>query len=212
VRTTVWFLVLLALPFAATAEEAHLDHPRWSLEIKGGVFTPALKDWARYYGKDSMPAYAVSLAYNPQRQVSIGASAGAMSATGKAYNQKSNSLGGEATYELNPVNVFVIVRGVRHEEQLLVPYIGGGWTRMYYREMITGQETIRGNSDGYHVRGGLQLSLDILDASASTRMYADYGIRNTYFFIEMEHSRVVERTTSLDLGGTAFSGGLLFEF
>jgi hypothetical protein len=212
VRTTVWFLVLLALPFAALAEESRLDHPRWSLEIKGGVFTPALKDWSRYYGKDSMPEYAVSFAYNPRRQVSIGAGAGAMSATGKAYNQRSNNLAGEATYELNPVNVFVVVRGVLHNEQLLVPYIGGGWTRMYYREMITGQETIRGNADGYHVRGGVQLSLDILDASASRRMYGDYGIRNTYFFIEMEKTRVVERTTSLDLGGTAFLGGLLFEF
>jgi hypothetical protein len=43
-------------------------------------------------------------------------------------------LNGEVDYDLYPVNVFVLVRGVINENQWLVPYIGGGWTRMYYHE------------------------------------------------------------------------------
>jgi hypothetical protein len=43
-------------------------------------------------------------------------------------------------------------------------------------------------------------------------MYADYGVFHTYFFIEAAYTRVLERTTSIDLGGTAYFGGLLFGF
>ncbi len=211
-RKTIWFLILLFLSSVASAEEPLLDHPHWSLEIKGGLFAPALKDWPRYYGQHDMPEYAVSLAYKLLRQVELGAGVGSMSAKGQAYRKGHGTLDGEATYELEPVNVFIVVRGSVKDEQWLVPYAGVGWTRMYYREMITGQETVRGNADGYHVRGGVQLSLDLMDPGASTTMYADYGVHNTYFFIEVERTRVIERTTSLDLGGTAYLAGLLFEF
>jgi hypothetical protein len=110
------------------------------------------------------------------------------------------------------VNVFVLFRGIMSDEQLLVPYVGGGWTRMYYHQLITGQETVRGNADGYHMRGGVQLSLDLLDPGASKKMYTNYGVHSTYLFIEAEYTRVLERTTSIDLGGTAYFGGLMFEF
>jgi len=212
VRKTIWFLILLLLSSGARADEPLLDRPHWSLEIKGGVFAPALKDWPRYYGKHDMPEYAVSLAYKLLRQVELGAGIGTMSATGQAYNPLHGTPSGEASYELEPVTVFIMLRGSVKDEQWLVPYIGGGWTRMYYKEQMKGQETVRGTADGYHIRGGVQLSLDHLDPSASSGMYADYGVYSTYFFMEAEYTRAVERTTSNNLGGTAYLGGLLFEF
>ena len=54
-----------------------------------------------------------------------------------------------------------------------------------------------------------------LDQRASTNMLRDYGIYHTYFFIEAQRSRAMINDLSgesINLGGTSWLGGLLFEF
>ena len=63
-------------------------------------------------------------------------------------------------YGIAPVNIFILLRGVLDEDQWVVPYAGGGFTRLYYKEKIESQGTVNGSVDGYHVRGGLQFLLD----------------------------------------------------
>jgi hypothetical protein len=114
----------------------------------------------------------------------------------------------------------VVLRGIFTENQWVVPYVGGGWTRMYYKEELSLQPTARGYTDGSHVRGGLQLLLDVFDQRAATNMYRDYGISHTYFFVEAQRTRAMIDTVatvsspseSINLGGTSVLGGLLFEF
>jgi hypothetical protein len=81
---------------------------------------------------------------------------------------------------------------------------------MYYREKVEGQDTVSGSANGYHARGGLQLLLDGLDQSAANGMYMDYGIFHTYLFIEAKYTHAV--ISGIDLGGTSYLAGLLFEF
>jgi hypothetical protein len=122
---------------------------------------------------------------------------------------------GHVDYRLLPVSVFALARGVFSEKQVVVPYIGGGWTRMYYEENADFQGTVRGHADGYHGRAGLQFLLDGIDESASNRFYEDYGVFHTYFFIEGVYSRVMAETVNdgkVNLGGTSWLAGLLFEF
>ena len=69
-----------------------------------------------------------------------------------------------------------------------------------------------GHADGYHIRGGLQLSLDIFDPRAANLMFLSYGVHHTFVFVEAEYTRAVVSSVSTDLGGTAYLGGLLFEF
>jgi hypothetical protein len=86
---------------------------------------------------------------------------------------------------------------------------------MYYRQKVEGQGYVRGSTDGYHGRAGLQLLLDNLDRNAANRFYLDYGIFHTYFFFEAQLTKANVDTTagaSLDLGGTSYLWGLLFEF
>jgi hypothetical protein len=86
---------------------------------------------------------------------------------------------------------------------------------MYYKEEVQDQSTVRGSVDGYHGRGGLQLLLDGIDPSASTSMYLDYGVFHTYLFFEAEYIRATVNTVtsgSVNLGGTSWLAGLLFEF
>jgi hypothetical protein len=211
-------LVMLVLaPVLAHAADPRPDRPHWSVEIKGGVFEPALPDFKKYYDKSTVPEFAGSLAYKVIRQIDIGLSAGYLQAKGRGDARLNNMLAGNVTLKLAPINAFVLFRGVMSEEQWLVPYIGGGFTRMYYQERIDGQDTINGSVDGYHARGGLQFVLDALDPKAASSMYRDYGMFHTSLFFEVEYIRAVVQATStnpeeVNLGGTAYLAGLLFEF
>lgn len=208
----ILLLLVLIFPAASYGADPLLDHPHWSLEVKGGRFAPALENWAQYYGKRSMPEYEGTLAYKVLRQVELGVGAGTARDKGQAYAPLHRIASGDVTYQLYPLNVFVLVRGVISENQWLVPYLGGGWTRMYYQEKVQDQGTARGYADGYHVRGGLQFAVDLLDSSAANSMYMDYGVYHTYFFIEAERTKAKVKSVSVDLGGTAYLGGILFEF
>jgi len=212
VKKILVLLIALILPAVAYAEEPLLERPHWSLELKGGTFAPVIEHWAQYYGKKDMPEYAGTLAYKVLRQVEIGVGAGLAKDKGMGWAPIHGTLSGDVSYTLYPINVFVVVRGVINENQWLVPYIGGGWTRMYYRQTVEGQGTVKGSADGYHVRGGLQLSLNNLDQNAANNLYADYGVYHTYLFVEAEESKVKIKSSSIDLGGTSYLMGLLFEF
>jgi hypothetical protein len=210
------FILLLILasivPTAALAVDQLQDNPHWSVEVKGGKFAPVLADWATFYGKRDMTEYGASLAYKLRRQIEFGVEASRAQAKGQAFAPIHGTTAGDVTYQIYPVNVFILLRGVLSDGQWFVPYAGGGFTRMYYREKVEGQDTVKGSADGYHVRGGMQFLLDGLDRSGATSMYMDYGVFHTYFFIEAENTSAKVKSISTDIGGTAYSAGLLFEF
>ena len=205
-------LIVFFVPAIVHAADRLLEPPHWSLEIKGGTFAPALADWARYYDKRSMPEIEGSLAYKLIRQVDIGISVGYAKDKGHALAPGHSSAAGDVTYSIVPVNLFILLRGVVNEEQWVVPYAGGGFTRLFYQEKIESQDTVNGSVDGYHVRGGLQFLLNSLDERAANRMFQDYGIHHTYLFGEVEYTHAVVRSVSVNLGGTAYMFGFLFEF
>jgi len=212
VKKIILLVFAILVPAAASAADTGIDRPYWSLELKGGTFAPALDNWEQYYGKKDMPAYGGALAYKLLRQVEVGVGAGSARDKGQGLAPGHGALSGQITYELYPVHLFVLLRGIVTEGQWVVPYIGGGWTRMYYREKIQEQETVRGSADGYHVRGGLQFALDGVDQSAANSMYLDYGVYHTYFFVEAEQTKADLQPASVDLGGVSYLMGLLFEF
>jgi len=203
-------VILLFLPVMAPAADTLLDQPHWSVEVKGGKFIPALDNWGQFYGKRDTTLYGGTLAYKILRQVEIGLEGGSMTAKGQGSAPIHGIRTGTVTYDLYPLNAFVLARGVVSENQWLIPYIGGGWTRLYYQEKVKDQATVKGFADGYHVRAGLQFDLDELDPGAANNMYLGYGIFHTYLFIEAERMHAV--ISAVDLGGTSYVGGLLFEF
>ncbi len=211
--------MLALLPAVAFADTAALETPHWSLEVKGGYFYPEIDNWRDFYGQDRTGQYAVSLAYKLLRQAEAGIEVGYIRDQGAGYAPLNSQLqgtpviSGRVQYELAPVNVFLLLRGVFMEEQWLVPYVGGGFTKMLYRESVEGQGATRGSVNGYHGRAGLQLLLDELDRSAANNMFLDYGVYHTYLFMEVEITRAkIDTITSLDLGGKSYLAGFLFEF
>jgi len=211
-KKLIMLLIVFFVPAIVHAADPLLERPHWSVEVKGGTFAPALADWAQFYGTKSMPTFAVSVAYKLIRQIDIGISGGYAEDRGHAFAPGHDTFTGNVTYRIVPVNLFVLLRGSLNEDQWVVPYVGGGFTRLYYQEKIEGQDTVNGTVDGYHARGGLQLLLNGLDEHAANRMFQDYGVYHTYLFGEVEYTHAVVRSTSVNLGGTAYLMGILIEF
>lgn len=208
-------LFLIMIPFAAQAAEQVPERPHWSLEVKGGVFTPAIDNWATYYGRRDTSEFGGSFAYKILEQIEIGFEGTYISDKGKGSAPIHGTIAGTVTYKLAPLNVFLLARARFRDNQWLVPYAGGGWTRMYYKEEVQYQATVRGSTDGYHWRAGLQIVLDGGDPRAASNLYQQYGIMHTSVFVETRVTRaMIDDLTgkSVDLGGTSYLMGLLFEF
>ncbi len=214
-KKLIFIIVLVMLPAAALAAGTATERPHWSFEVKGGDFIPDIPDWTKYYGGRYTAEYGGALAYKIFRQLEAGIEGGYIKDRGQGLAPLHNIVAGSVKYELAPVNVFVLARGVFSEKQWLIPYVGGGWTRMFYREEVENQGVVRGAANGYHARAGLQLLLDGIDSSAANSFYLDYGVYHTYLFLEAEYTRAMVDTVSggsVNLGGTSWLGGLLFEF
>jgi hypothetical protein len=213
-KKIVLVLILSILPAAALAEEAS-ERPHWSLEFKGGEFIPDIENWSTYYGQRDTSEYGGSLAYQINRKLEIGIEGMYLQDNGQGFAPLHQTITGNVKYAAAPLNVFILARGIFSEKQFLVPYVGGGWTTMFYREEVQSQEVTRGSTNGYHARAGLQLLLDGIDPGASNSMYLDYGVFHTYLLVEAEYIRAMANTStsgSVNLGGTSWLAGLLFEF
>ncbi|HEY5514447.1 MAG TPA: MXAN_2562 family outer membrane beta-barrel protein [Geomonas sp.] len=212
-------LLLIIVPSLALGAETRSDRPHWSLELKGGAFFPGTANWSKFYDSSYLGEYGGALSYKVFRQVELGLEGSYLSATGKGQQPIHGGdrpvQDSEVTYELFPLNVFVLARGVFREEQWLVPYAAAGWTRMFYRQEVKGGETTRGSVNGYHARAGVQLLLDGLEPESSRNLYLDYGMHHTYLFLEAKYLRArvdTVTTGSVNIGGTSCLGGFLWEF
>jgi len=209
--------ILIITPSLVFAAEEGADRPHWSLELKGGAFFPDAANWSKFYGSSFIGEYGAALAYKLHRQIEVGLEGSYARATGKGLQPifNSDAATGEVTHEQMPLNLFVLARGVFNENQWLVPYAGGGWTRMFYRQHVKGQGKTKGSVNGYHARGGVQLLLDRLEPESAKDLYLDFGMDHTYFFVEAKYTRATVDTIpsgSVNLGGTGCLGGFLFEF
>ncbi len=208
-------MFLVILPCTSFAAEEVTTRPYWSLEIKGGRFIPEIENWSKYYGERYSGIYGASLGYKIIRQLEIGVEGSFSRDSGQGFAPLHGVITGNVTHEVAPLNAFVLIRAVFTEGQWLVPYVGGGWTRMFYKQEIQDQGVTRGSADGTHARAGLQLLLDKIDPSAATSFYLDWGVEHTYLFIEAERIKAAADALpsgTVELGGTSWLAGFLFEF
>ena len=212
-------MLLAGLPGAA---EAATERPHWSFELKGGVVFPEADQWSRFYGTSYLGEYGAALSYKVLRQVEIGVEGSYAKGTGRGQQPLHEQAAGgtldgtgEVSYQQVPLNLFVLARGVFYEEQWLVPYAGAGYTRFFYRQRVKGQEKTEGSVNGYHARAGVQLLLDRLEPESAENALLDFGVHNTYLFVEGRYLNAEVDTVpsgSVNLGGTSALGGFLVEF
>lgn len=199
----------LSAGLPAVADEPAAS-PRWSFEFKGGRFHPQQPDWKRYYGSDSMNHFAVALGYMPLRALELGAELGYAYDKGQGLLPSSGALGGDVSYTLVPAHVYLTVRGAFTEGQWLIPYAGGGWSRVSYRQEVAGQQDHTGHASGWNARAGLQLLLNHLDPRSARNIKAGYGIDYTYLTLEVQ--KFSAAINGMELGGKSYLLGVRVEY
>jgi hypothetical protein len=199
----------LATGVVGAAEDLSTS-PRWSFEFKGGRFQPALSDWDRYYGSDAMRQYVAALGYMPLRALQLAGELGYSHDHGQGTLPTSGALGGEVNYTLMPVHVYALVRGVFTKGQWLVPYVGGGWTYLYYDQEVVNQQESKGHADGWNARAGLQLLLNPLDPNSAEDIRHSLGVQYTYLTLEVQ--KFSAKVDGTDLGGKSYLLGLRLEY
>jgi hypothetical protein len=211
-KNTVTLLLCCLLLNAglAGATEETTAPPRWSFEFKGGRFRPSLADWEKYYGSGSMTQLDMALGYMPIRALQLGGEVGYSHDTGQGTLPSTGTLGGEVRYTQLPLHLYLTLRGVFSERQWLIPYVGGGWTYLYYKQEVVNQEESRGHADGWNARAGLQLLLNALDRDAAISIKQDYGIDYSYFTLEVQKYNA--EVDGIDLGGESYLFGLRVEY
>src|SRR5688572_29500022 len=176
-------------PAPAEPEESQpsipASRPYWTVEIRGGRFEAELEDWERFYGSDRTDQSGLLAGYKFLRQVEVGLAIDYIKDKGVGTLPLSDDdLGGEVDFELYPAHLYVMLRGIFFENQWVVPYVGGGVTRVYYRQAIDNQASVRGKVKGDHTRAGLQFLLDWLDTGSSSG-FEEEGVENTYLTVEV---------------------------
>ena len=194
----------------ALAQQAQpIASPRWMFEIKGGDFEPELQNYEQFYGEDDAQFIAAGFAYRFRAWLEAGAEIGGMREKGMGILASEGVPGGQVTYALTPLHVFVNLRGLFKQDQLFVPYVGFGASAAYYQEDIELQSERTGTSElGSNVRVGLQLFLNRLDSDVRSG-YADGPVKQSFLFIEAQ--RFTTEQDGIDLGGDALLLGFRFE-
>lgn len=198
------------------AEQPAQEPPHWSIEVKGGKFEPDAENWETFYGKKDTDQYGVAWAYKPVRQMEVGLSIDFSKDRGKGL-LADNSIGGRVEYEQFPVTAFVLLRGVFNENQWVVPYVGIGYTQLYYKVDIQNDDKREGDTGGIQTRAGLQFLLDPINKRGALGLQRDFGVENLYLVLEVQELDADKETVSnggadIELGGTSYLIGLLFEY
>jgi len=189
--------------------------PRWGVALGGGYFVPAVDRFSDQYGSRGgwMPVLALSYALVPsvwlQGDVGYwtvkGFTRGAL--TGRVSADQQRHL-------LLPVTVGAEYQVRFSRDQFVVPFVAAGYRRVAYRLAVAGDEEIRGGANGWVARSGIDFSLNPLDPSSASSLYADYAIARTSLRVEAQWAKVNAPGTAgdIDLGGTTVLAGLRFEF
>ncbi len=185
---------------------------RWAVAIKGGLFAPGLSDWERQYGAEGETILGVNLGFKLSPRLEIGVEGSSFSADGQATTTSGRPSGTNQHFKLCPVQVYLSYQFAFYEDQMFVPYIGGGYSHFTYRTSLEGGETISGAQEGYHFRGGLALLLDALDPDAADRA-KEWGLLNSYLLLEAQYAKINDfGSATVDLGGWTYWGGLMYAF
>ncbi|MFC1524069.1 MXAN_2562 family outer membrane beta-barrel protein [Thermodesulfobacteriota bacterium] len=187
------------------------EFPRWSVGLKGGQNEMQTENWdATYTDTMSFGGIEIGRKFFRQFGVVLGVSsthseAQAKTKTGRTSNDKVDT-------RLVPIDLSCVYRLDLVDDQIVVPYIAAGITHTFYQIQLNDDER-SGDQTGYHVKGGIQLLLDRFDPSAAVDVEENWGLKNTYLFLEYYYSQVDDfGSESNDLGSKGIALGVIFEF
>jgi hypothetical protein len=209
-------ILLFAAAAALLPPVARAEGPRWSVSIKGGVLIPGEDGWGDHYDSKVVPDWRVGAGFRPFPQLELGVEGGYRTSTGSIDKTPSGQPLGRSldqTLDVVPVQVYAVYDFRVRNDQLLVPYLGLGYSRYYYRHKVDEGDTVRGHQQGYHARGGLKVLLNQADPAAARKARVNIGVERTYATIEGQYARVDDfGSADTDLGGWGVLAGFSVDF
>ncbi len=188
----------------------------WSLSAKGGVFFPGESGWDDHYDRKILPDWRVGVGLRLASRLELGVEGGFRTADGEVTTTRTGQPLGRTlnqTLEVVPAQAYLVYDFRGGVDQLLVPYLGAGYSRYYYRHEVEEGETSRGQQQGFHLRGGLKLLLNRADPEAARKARAGWGLARTYACLEGQYARVDDfGSADADLGGWSVLAGASLEF
>lgn len=205
--TLLTITLILIIPMAANAESIES-----SFSLNGGYFMPDVDGWESHYDAKGAWTGGAEFGNALTEGLELNINLSYLKKEGSATTPTGRVSTDTATYEQVPIHVSLSYRLLFQEDQAIVPYIGGGYTHVFYREKINGDK-ISGDRMGYHLRGGLQLLLDHFDPETAKDFSSDWNVLNTYLTFEAIYSKVNDfGNEDIDLGGLGYMAGLRFEY
>jgi hypothetical protein len=207
---------LILAGLALGAGQARADGLRWTASAKGGVWFPAETGWDDHYDSKIAADWRLTLGIRPFSRFEVGLEGGYRKTEGDVdTTRRGDPLGRtlDQTLTVFPVQAYVTydLRGA--PDALLVPYVGAGYSRYYYRHEVEEASTVRGRQHGYHVRGGLKVLLNPFDPAAARRAAGGKGPARTYACLEGQYARVDDfGSADADLGGWSVLAGAALQW
>jgi len=216
----VIFFFLLSSPLLAKA--ASIRNGTF-LELRGGFYHPSDSDaWDTAFGRTFSGFGGLKLSQEVLKNIEIGLSADYMHAKARNWHVFYVPMGLSMTYAMR-----------YHQDQLFVPYLGGGVDYVYGKTSKLKQQTDTGQSEtgptylqksGYHAQAGIRLLLDALSEDETSGIDEKYGVNNSYLVFEARYLKLFNAdyadqpldgkpgTGYLDPKGMFISMGILVEF
>jgi hypothetical protein len=203
-------LILLACDSLAHGESL----PSWSFSLKAGAYQPNEDNYDENYGNPRAFRGDVELGYKITRRIEAGISVGFFQDNGLVLGAVSGTPSGvKQTLTLIPTQLYLVYQFAFKDGQIIVPYLGGGYTHITYHHSVEGQNSATGGKEGYHGRAGLKFLLNAVEPGAADQFRESLGVYNTYFLLETQYARVDNfGSSSVDLGGWAYFAGIQIEF
>lgn len=131
--------------------------------------------------------------------------------------------GNSSRFSILPLRALLVYRFDYVHRQFsvpIVPFVKLGLNYNYWKvrtaagDVAKGRSKGEGGSAGWQVNLGVSIPLGFLEPDAARTLDTDYGVNHTHLFFEWSRSVADGLGTDkrLNVGGNAFTGGLLLEF
>ena len=213
--------VVLALMPAPGIAEDYID-PHWyespihfSAGFKFGLAFPAGDEMQDVYGTKGIPFYSIEAAWKMVHELELHAEMSYWWEQGRGVAEGGKKTNEKYKIHIAPAELGLIYRFNFVNDQIVVPYIGGGGIYSYYmEERLESSWKRRGGKWGVAGKAGLMLLLDNAEKKASGALEREWKINNTYLIYSFKYSYLnnFDEKAGLDLSNQMHTLGVLFEF
>ena len=180
---------------------------RWGVHFKLGLSKPGLGDWSKYYGSSTMNSYQLGVQYFMKHSWSLRSTLSQMTAEGHGTLPSTGAKGADVEITLRPVQLGVVYEFFGSSKSYARPFVSLGYTYASYEQKVTGQQSIKGHTDGTYFGGGFVFNFFSFDRGVGDK--GGSNLQNIHWVIDVEKSYL---KSNVDLGSLNYQLGLQVKF